>query len=1419
MEVSEIRAHVQNFVSGGHPTPELEAAFQFHIERLLFPNLLQNPTRLSVERNLEQRAAVLAGIFRKEDDFDRKLAQSSAQPAAFEQERARFKTKTEAFEAELAAALQSLETEQDDNTGEAFLRGLVVKAFDFYERHVLGWKENRSQPAAEQVTPLEDTTLVVRGVKNETLEDLVLCAMKEMSRSEDKARVLRPVIRRYLLTWEAFRQGTDDFQFYRMLQADLIFRDDVLRAAEYVHREARELAKLAVQLLRTTPTTRWNLRIAEPYRSQVIASLAADGSEGELRTLLGAYQDTDPDEAPAWENCQNELAHAFARDPMLSTTLWDAFDWPRPFALVFREELRQIEERREMVGESDGEEKLADRFADVSALAVHKQLFGVAFSGGGIRSATFNLGVLQYLAELKLLRRIDYFSTVSGGGYIGAWLAGRICRTPGISKVQDALSPVITPDPRDPSQKPVKFLREFSNYLTPSLGTVSFDTWTMVAVYTRNLILNQAVLFAVFATILLVPRFLAFPLSKGFCDWHGDLTFLVIATALLFFAVLFMAIDLNAATEIRDAESPAPPAVPPTEGAGTRSGAAQLVPWFAVVLMLLAVYCGSVWMWRSGTVPHQLGKHWDTRDYLAVGLFAFLSLLLSLVGGFWRCYQTRLIGRNYGLSVLVLIMVTALSAMTSFELLRIYAEIMVWLRGKDSLGLWNAALWGPVLLLTVLVIPGILQVGLMGVDFPDSGREWISRFRAVCSVYTVYWIVLFSAAIYGPLLAFWLYRETKIGLSTITLGWLVTTIAGLRAGKSRKTGLDKDKKPTFNRLEVLAKVAPPVFIAGLVILISTLEQLLLLHLRDQPVDLDTLINDHWTLLNPWWASGSLHDGSMLHSGTMMQLLAIFLGFIGAGLILAWRVDINEFSMHHFYKNRLVRCYLGASNQENRRPNLFTGFDENDDFPLSELRAREEGVTSGWRTRRRRKGRAISERRKANRPYDGPYPIINTTLNVSAGDQLAWQERKAESFIFTPCYCGFDVPDQSLLHGRDTNQTTEWHESDVKLKPCGYRVTRDYSREKGPNLGTATSISGAAANPNQGYNTSPTVAFLMTVFDVRLGWWLGNPRRNGPSKLSSPVFGLKSLLNELVGRADDTSKFVNLSDGGHFDNMGIYELIRRRCAFIILCDAEQDPSYSFGGLGMAIRKCRIDFGAEITIDPSRIVPKNGRSKAHCAVGSIKYLDGSKGTLVYIKSSLTGDENEDVLEYHAGAPQFPHETTADQWFSESQFESYRALGYHATKDALTHIKRWIDWNPQENTLTELFGALAKIWYPVNPNLRTSASKHTASLSDMFSMIRSNPGLHDLGAQLFPNSKIKPSGIGNPVGEFYLSMMLLQLVEDLYFELELEREEWFRDPHISGWRYLFRLWKRVPAVQAAWKSQYATFRADFQRFWNNL
>ncbi len=290
-------------------------------------------------------------------------------------------------------------------------------------------------------------------------------------------------------------------------------------------------------------------------------------------------------------------------------------------------------------------------------------------------------------------------------------------------------------------------------------------------------------------------------------------------------------------------------------------------------------------------------------------------------------------------------------------------------------------------------------------------------------------------------------------------------------------------------------------------------------------------------------------------------------------------------------------------------------------------------------------------------YFGPFPIINAALNATVVSALDRQDRMAESFIFSPLYCGFDFsPTRSSTYNIDS------------VYEYGYRQTDKYANENGgPTLGTAMAISGAAINPNWGYHSSPAMAFLLTLFNVRLGWWMGNPRLK-KWKNSDPKLGLVYLMRDLLGKSDINMKYVCLSDGGHFDNMGLYELIRRRCHYIILGDGEQDVKGTCEGLANAIRRCRIDFGVEINVLPTGDDENDKQpTKTHITYFSIKYPGSKiKGKLIYIKAGLTGDETVDIKEYAAANPDFPQQSTNDQFFDEAQFESYRKLGFHSIRD---------------------------------------------------------------------------------------------------------------------------------------------------------
>jgi hypothetical protein len=213
----------------------------------------------------------------------------------------------------------------------------------------------------------------------------------------------------------------------------------------------------------------------------------------------------------------------------------------------------------------------------------------------------------------------------------------------------------------------------------------------------------------------------------------------------------------------------------------------------------------------------------------------------------------------------------------------------------------------------------------------------------------------------------------------------------------------------------------------------------------------------------------------------------------------------------------------------------------------------------------------------------------------------------------------------------------------------------------------------------GAMTMKQFVFIMTLLNVRLGYWTPNPLKiNRAQKLSRwrwPGVGPRYLLKEAFGNLNAKKSYVNLSDGGHIENLAMYQLLKRRCKLIIAVDAEADVDFGFNGLVTLIRYAAIDMGITIDIDLNEIRNRDeGLSKSHWALGTIEYgqgQDGKKeiGHLLYIKSSLTGDENEYIKAYHQKDPTFPDQTTADQFFDETQFKCYRALGEHIALGALS------------------------------------------------------------------------------------------------------------------------------------------------------
>jgi hypothetical protein len=199
----------------------------------------------------------------------------------------------------------------------------------------------------------------------------------------------------------------------------------------------------------------------------------------------------------------------------------------------------------------------------------------------------------------------------------------------------------------------------------------------------------------------------------------------------------------------------------------------------------------------------------------------------------------------------------------------------------------------------------------------------------------------------------------------------------------------------------------------------------------------------------------------------------------------------------------------------------------------------------------------------------------------------------------------------------------------------------------------------------GYHSSPLVGFIMTLFNARLGSWLGNPGRPGRRtwRDASPRSAAALLVREALLRTTDERAYVYLSDGGHFENLALYEMVRRRCRLLVVVDGGCDPDFEYADLGNALRKIRIDLRIPIEFPGGEVSTLRERRR-RSAVATVRYsaVDGpdTDGVLIYLKPMLLGNEPPDITSYAATCPSFPHQSTADQWFDESQTESYRMLG---------------------------------------------------------------------------------------------------------------------------------------------------------------
>jgi hypothetical protein len=357
--------------------------------------------------------------------------------------------------------------------------------------------------------------------------------------------------------------------------------------------------------------------------------------------------------------------------------------------------------------------------------------------------------------------------------------------------------------------------------------------------------------------------------------------------------------------------------------------------------------------------------------------------------------------------------------------------------------------------------------------------------------------------------------------------------------------------------------------------------------------------------------------------------------------LSWLVTPNAYSLHRMYRDRLSKAFLFAPppKHENALRGLIARVDSLDLMPLDSMRV----------------GDLSTE--------FAPYHLMNASLNISGSSYARRRGRSADFFLFSPLYVGSSA--------------------------TGFARTTDYEvREPGFDLATAMATSAAAISPNTGGHA---LTLTFALLNIRIGYWSKNPRYVRTPSTGYPSDSLRRhlkpfLLAEVTGRLSEEAHEVYLTDGGHIENLGLYELLRRRVRVIVVVDAEADLAMQFPSLIRLQRYARTDLGIRISLPwrtlQDKTVPlmgvgrgqgmqesPKGSSGPHVAIGTIDYGEGQTGYLVYIKCSLSGDENDYIRDYARRFGRFPHESTSDQFFSQEQFEVYRALGFHMAHGMLS------------------------------------------------------------------------------------------------------------------------------------------------------
>lgn len=806
---------------------------------------------------------------------------------------------------------------------------------------------------------------------------------------------------------------------------------------------------------------------------------------------------------------------------------------------IFQSEIKAINTRRAKLGRDELPEDIGQGDDRDVVDAV-----GLALSGGGIRSAAFSLGVLQALNQHDVFRSIDYLSTVSGGGYVGASLTATMTVTQGDfvfgrnASADEAAPPAS--DIKDTDA--VGHVRNYSNYLIPFGAR---DLLTGAAIVIRGLVANVALVFPVLL--------LAAAVTVWANDERSDLRQANIG-------------DLSFASYV------------PLENFGV-TVACALVGFF--LFLAWALY-------RSFLAPARLSEFRTQLPRWAVAYLVFVAIVF-----FCEIQPFVIVG-----------MFDALDAGGESPF---FDALASWIQGI-------AAILAPF---AAVVTFFRQQFGQLADAAKGSGRL-AAKFAGVAASAAIWLAGMTLPLLIWVLylhLSYWGIANDKISTTTVAAECPQGAIEGSVALNSPAVAFSSDFEGSLQigESEECSTGSTVVGAAG-----NSSEQ---------------LGGDETHAHAPGW----LVSASSWFGAAGGKAFALLYALFGIGLfVVSWFLTPNANSLHRLYRDRLSKAFLFDPQHrlaETVRRNVASISQGRDFRPIDQMKISDLSVE------------------------DAPYHLVNAALNIQGSDFANRRGRNADFFMFSPKYVG--------------SEATQ------------YAATGELERASPDlDLATAMAISGAAASSNMGANSIRPLTPTLALLNIRLGYWLTNPRYAASGSMGGRMTDFY-LWSEITGRLYENSNKVYVTDGGHIDNLGIYELLRRQCRLIVVVDAEADPEMHFPSFIRLQQFARIDLGVRIDLPWDPIGEKTrawmgtgARAKSdanekreeaccgpHIAIGQIAYGGGKTGFILYVKSSLTGDENDYIRDYARRSRTFPHETTGDQFFSEEQFEVYRALGFHA------------------------------------------------------------------------------------------------------------------------------------------------------------